>query len=161
MDHSERIFRKQIYTIAGCGAGLLLALVWVYIKGGLSPRGFGVACLIWSIAMFASLFSVVRSRQRSAEGIRRKQVDDGIPAYKLDRDRCIKNIRSMKGLIAMFAVFFGYGMLSTQGKPLLPRAVGATVDLAILSSCVLSLFRSQKKLRELNEATASASIDEH
>jgi hypothetical protein len=55
----------------------------------------------------------------------------------------------MKRLIAAFVVFLGYGLLSTQGQPLLPRLVGAAVDVFILAVCAHSLFQSRKKLQEL------------
>jgi hypothetical protein len=114
MDQSA--FQKRFYAVVGGGACVLLILVWVFIKSGLSPRGFAVAALVWWIAMFASLFPLIRSRQRTAE------------TETLDRDRCVRNIRNMKRLIAVFAVLLGYGVLTTQGEPLLPRAVGAAVD---------------------------------
>jgi hypothetical protein len=129
MDHSA--YLKRFYAIVCGGAGVLLILVLGFIKSGLSPRGFAVAVLIWWIAMFASLFVLIRSRQRGAEAFRRQQLSDGISTDALDRDRCVKNIRSMKRLIAAFAVFLGYGLLSTQGQPLLPRLVGAAVDVFI------------------------------
>ncbi|MGC2502067.1 MAG: hypothetical protein WA419_17845 [Silvibacterium sp.] len=126
-----------------------LVLAWVFVKSGLSPRGFAAAGLIWWIAMFASLFGLIRSRQRSAEDVRRNKIASGVPTEALDRDRCIKNIRSMKRLIAVFAVLLGYGVLATQGDPLLPRAVGASVDIFCLTACVHSLMQSKKRLKEL------------
>jgi predicted secreted protein len=142
MDQSA--FLKRFYAIVGGGACVLLVLVWEFTKSALSPRGFAVAALIWWIAMFAALFPLIRSRQRSAEDIRRKQIASGVPAELLDRDRCVRNIRSMKRLIAVFAVLLGYGVLTTQGQPLLPRAVGAAVDVFFLAACLHSLMQSQK-----------------
>jgi hypothetical protein len=98
MDQSERVVRKRFYAIVGCGGCMLLALACVFIKGVLSQRGFAVAALIWWIAMFAAIFLLVRSQKRSAENFRRKQIANGIPAETLDRNRCVKNIRSLKRL---------------------------------------------------------------
>ncbi len=148
MDHSA--YMKRFYAIVCGGAGVLLVLVWGLIKSGLSPLGFAVAVLIWWIAMFAAIFVLIRSRQRGAKDLREKQISDGVSTDALDRDRCVKNIRSMKRLIAAFAVFLGYGLLSTQGKPLLPRLVGAAVDVFILAVCAQLLFRSRKRLQELD-----------
>src|ERR1700691_3317618 len=147
MDQSA--FQKRLYAIGGGGAGALLILVWVFVKDGLSPRGFAVAALIWWIAMFAVIFPLIRNWQRSTEDIRKKQIASGVSAEALDRDQCVKNIRNMKRLIAMFAIFLGYGMLTTQGGPLLPRAVGAGFDIFLLTAFINSLIRSQKKLKAL------------
>ena len=147
MDKSA--FPKRIYAIVGAGACVLMVLAWVFVDGDLSPRGFAVAALVWWIAMFAAIFRLIRSRQRSAEDVRRKQIARGVPAALLDRDECVRNIRSMKRLIAVLAVLLGYGLLATQGQPLLSRAVGAAVDVFFLAACGRSLMRSQKKLREL------------
>jgi len=105
---------------------------------------------MWWVAMFASIFVLLRSRQRGAKDFRDKQISDGVSTAALDRDRCVKNIRSMKRLSVAFVVFLGYGLLSTQGKPLIPRLVGAAFDVFILAVCAQSLFRSRKRLQELD-----------
>ena len=153
MDHSAYI--KRFYAIVSGGACVLLALVWGLLKSGLSPRGFAVAVLIWWVAMFASIFVLIRSRQQGAKDFRDKQISDGVSTAALDRDRCVKNIRSMKRLIVAFVVFLGYGLLSTQGQPLLPRLVGAAFDVFILAVCAQSLFRSRKRLQELDASVGS------
>lgn len=157
MDQSA--FLKRFYAVAGGGACGILILVWVFVKGGLSPRGFAVAALIWGIAMFAVSFRLIRNRQRSAEDIRKKQIASGISLEALDRNQCIGNIRNMKRLIAMFAIFLGYGMLTTQGEPLLPRAVGATIDVLLLAAFINSLMRSQKRLKALPADHAAGPSD--
>ena len=157
MDQSA--FQKRLYTIVAGGACVLMILVWVFIKNGLSPRGFAVAALIFWIAIFACVFSLIRSRQRSAEDVRRKQIASGVPAEALDRERCVKSIRSLKRLIAMFAVFLGLGILSTWGEPLLPRAAGAAVDVFFLAGFVHALMRSQKTLKRLPADSPSGKSD--
>jgi predicted secreted protein len=147
MDQSA--FQKRLYAIVGAGACGLSILVWVFVKGGLSSRGLAVAVFIWWIAMFAVLFPVIRNHQRSAEDTRNKQIASGVAPEALDRDQCVKNIRNMKRLIAMFAIFLGYGILTTQGEPLLPRVVGAGIDILLLTGFINSLIRSQKKLKAL------------
>jgi predicted secreted protein len=157
MDQSA--FPKRLYAIVGGGACALLILVWVFVKDGLSPRGFAVTVLIWWIAMFAVIFQLIRNRQRSAEDIRKKQVASGVSPEALDRDQCVRNIRNMKRLIAMFAIFLGYGMLATQGEPLLPRAVGAGVDVFFLAAFINSLIQSQKQLKALSAGREIGSSD--
>ncbi|MFY9852376.1 MAG: hypothetical protein WAK26_00695, partial [Terracidiphilus sp.] len=63
----------------------------------------------------------------------------------------------MKKLIAVFAVLLGYGVLATQGDPLLPRAMGAAFDVFILAVCIHSLIRSRKKLKEITAGAATMS----
>jgi hypothetical protein len=157
MDQSS--FQKHFLAIAGCGAGVLLVLVWVFIKGDLSSRGFAVAVLIWWIAMFAVFFQFIRSRQRAAEDAERKQIASGVPPEEVDRDRCIRNIRSMKRLIAVFAILLGYGLVSSQGAPPLSRTMGAAVDVLLVAVCVHSLVRSQKRLKGLPADRARSSSD--
>jgi hypothetical protein len=154
MDQST--YLKRFYSIVGIGACVLIVLVWVFMKGGLSPRGFVLAILIWWIIMFASFFSLIRLRQRSVGDIRRRQIAGGVPEERVDQDRCVSNIRSMKRLIVAFAVLFGYGMLATRGDPPLPRVVGATVDTLFLAVCVHSLIRSKKRLKVLRADSATS-----
>jgi hypothetical protein len=157
MDQST--FRKRFYAIVAGGACVLTVLVWVFIKGGISPRGFAGVVLIWWVALFAFIFRLIRSLQRSAEDVRKKQIASGVPIEALDRERCVRSIRSLKRLIAAFAVFLGYGLLATRGGPLPPRAVGATVDVAILAACVHALMRAQKQLRGLPAEHATGPSD--
>jgi predicted secreted protein len=156
---NKSAFTKRFYAIVGSGACVLLVLVWVFIKGALSPREFAVAGLFWWIVMFAVLFSLIRSRQRSDEDIRRKQIASGVSTVVLDQDKCVKNIRSMKRLIAVFVVLLGYGLLTTQGGPLLPRFAGAAFDVFLLAMCIHSLMRSQKKLKEITAGLTTRSSD--
>lgn len=152
MDHST--YLKRFYALAGGSALALLVFVWLFINHSLSPRGFGVVVLIWWMVMFAAVFALIRSRQRSVEAARKQQLAQGASADALDRDRCIKSIRSMKRLIAAFAIFLGYGLITTQGQPWLPRLVGATFDVFILGVCVQVLYRSKKRLQELDVDSA-------
>jgi hypothetical protein len=130
----------------------LLLLVWALIKHVLSPREFGVGVLIYWIAMFSLLFVLIRSRQRGAEEVRNRKIDAGVPADDLDRERCVKNIRSMKGLIVAFVIFLAYGLITTRGQSLLPRLVGSAFDVLIVVACGYSLYRSKKRLQELDSA---------
>jgi len=152
-------FLKRFYVIVGGGACVLLSVVWMFIRGGLSSRGFAVAVLIWWTAMFASIYPLLRSRQKSSEDSRTKQIASGIPAEEIDRERCVKNIRSMKRLIALFAVLLGYGILTTHDDPLLPRATGAAIDLFLLAAFIHSFMRSQKRLKEITANGATRRTD--
>jgi hypothetical protein len=134
---------------AGAGALLLLIPVWAFVKGALSSREFVVAVLVVWIVMFAMFFTLVRARQRSVEESRRQRIEAGTPVEAIDRDRYLKNIRIMKRLIVMHAVFLIFGELATQGDPLLPRVVGTVVVAFLLVTYVHSLRRSQKKLKQL------------
>ena len=49
---SQSAFQKRLYTVVAGGAFVLMIPVWVFVKGGLSPRGFALAVLLWWIAMF-------------------------------------------------------------------------------------------------------------
>ena len=157
MDQSA--FQRRLYAIVSGGACVLMVLVWVFIKGGLTPRELATAVLMYWIVMFAFVFRLIRLRQRSAEDVRKKQITSGVPIEALDRERCVRSIRSLKRLIAAFAVFLGYGLLATWGGPLLPRAVGATVDVVILAACVHALIRAQKQLTGLPAERATGPSD--
>jgi len=157
MDQSA--FQRRFFAIVTGGACVLMVLVWVFIKGGLTPRELAAAVLMYWIVMFTFVFRLIRARQRSAEDIRKKQIANGVPIQALDRERCVRSIRSLKRLIAAFAVFLAYGLVATWGGPLLPRAVGATVDVVILAACVHALIRAQKQLRGLAAERATVPSD--
>jgi hypothetical protein len=140
-------FQKRFYAVVGGGAFALLMLVLVFIQRDLSPPGFAIAGLVWWIAMFASTYALIRSRQRSAV------------KEPFDRDQCVRSIRWTKRLIALFAVLLGFGVLTTQGEPLLPRVVGASVDVFFLAAFVHSLMRSQKRLKGLPTNSETGSTD--
>ena len=159
MDQSERAFRKRFYAIVGCGTGVLLVLTWLLIKGIPSPRGFGVAGLIWWIVMFSAIVLLIRASQRLAEELRREQIAKGIPTQTLDRDRCVKSIRSLKGLAALFAALLIYGTFATQGGPLVPRAAGAGFDIFIMTGWVYSIARLPGRLKGLLAGSATASSE--
>lgn len=153
------IFKKRFYAITGAGACLLLALVWAYIKGGLSPRGFAAGVLVYWIAMFGAFFILLRSKQRSDKEAREKKIANGIAPEALDRDECIKNIRAMKIGIAMWVVVLAYGLFTTQGDPLLPRVAGGGFDLFLLVVCARALIRSRKRLKEIAAQSTTQSSD--
>jgi hypothetical protein len=124
------------------------------MKGVLSPREFAFSGLIWWIAMFSAVLLLIRARKRSDEDFRREQIAKGIPAETLDRERCVRNIRSLKRSTALFAVLLIYGTFATRGGPLLPRAVGAGFDIFIVAACVYSIARWQKRLKGLSAYSA-------
>ena len=140
---------KRFYALAGGGACLLFAAVWARIMRALSPREFEGAVLIVWTAMFISIFLLIRSWQRSAAADRNAQIASGVPAEVIDGEKCLRNVRSMKRLIVIFAVILAYGLLSTLGEPWLPRLVGSGFDLSVLALCFSSLMRSQRKLKSI------------
>lgn len=155
MDQPEKDFRKRLFAVAGCYSAVVMILAWGFIKGVFSVRGFAIVALILAIVMYAAFFLVIRSYQRKRKEFRLQQIASGVPAELLDRDRCIKNIRSLKRFIALFAVLLIYGILATRGGPLLGRTAGVGFDVFILVACVISLVRSQKWLKELSSGSAN------
>lgn len=156
MDQPEKDFRKRFYVAAGCYSVAEMILVWGFIKGVLSIRGIAIVTLILAIAMYAAIFLVIRAHQRETKEFRLKQIASGVPAESLDRDRCIKSIRSLKRIIAFFAVLLIYGIVATRGGPLLARMAGLGFDVFVLVPCVILLIRSRKKLKELSSGSANA-----
>jgi hypothetical protein len=152
MEH--RAYLKRFYSIAVGGICVLLALVWLLVMHHLSRQGFTAAVSIWWIAMFATFFVLIRRRQRSVEAFRKLQIASGIPIDVLDRDRCLKNIRSSKWLIAAFGIFMAYGLMSTQGKPMTPRLAGAAFDILVIALCANTLFKSKKRLQQIESNSA-------
>ncbi|MGH9589688.1 MAG: hypothetical protein ACRD25_04800 [Terracidiphilus sp.] len=159
MDRFERLFRNRMYATAGCGGCALMALSWAFVKGALPQREFVVAGLIWWIFMFAAFFLLVKSRQRSAEELRRGRIAKGTLPEVLERDRYIKSIRSLKRAVAVFAALLIYGIWATQGAPALTRAVGAGFDALIVASCVYAVIRLRKRLKALSEDGAKGSSE--
>ena len=156
MDQPEKNLRKWLFAVVGCYSVVMMTLAWGFIKGVFSVRGVASVALILAIAMYAAFFLVIRSYQRKRKESRLQQIASGIPAESLDRDRCVKGIRSLKRMIAFFALLLTYGIIATRGGPLLARTAGAGFDLFILIACVISLIRSQKKLKELSSGSPDA-----
>jgi hypothetical protein len=111
MEQYEKIYRRRFYTVVACGLCVLFAMTWLFVKGALTPIVLAAAGFFFMVAMFVALMSVIISFQRSAREFRKEQIAKGISADLLDKEQCIKTIRTMKRLIALFALFLVYGFL--------------------------------------------------
>jgi len=149
MNNLERAFRKRFLVLAGGGACVLMALAWGLVKGVFSRHDFALAGTIWWIVMFAAFYFLVRSHHVKMKEFRWQQITSGVPGQMIERDHCIRNIRTMKTFIVLFSILLLYGVVVSQGDSLRLRLAGAGLDVFILAACVWSLVRSQRKLRDI------------
>lgn len=149
MNQLERTFRKRFLVLAGAGACVLMILAWGLVKGVISSQEFARAGTTWWIVMFLAFYFLVRSHHGKLKEFHRQQIISGVPGQMIERDHCIKNIRTMKTFIVLFSILLVYGAVVSQGVSLLPRLAGAGLDVFVLAACVWSLVRWQRKLRDI------------
>ena len=153
MNSVESTFRKRFLALVVCGALVLFALAWAMVKGVLSYRGFAITALAWWIAMFAAILLLIQSNRKRMAEYRRQQISQGVSAQAFDRERSLRAIRSFKALIAAMVLGLIFELLQSRNQALLPRLIGAAVNLSITALLVYVVLRMQRKLKQPPDRT--------
>lgn len=116
-------------------------LAFGFSRGFLSPRGLAIGLLALCISGGTWAMIILRKTAKELE------VQPGPPGSPIDavtRKRRLLGIRVGKIAIVILMLFLVLGLL--QGGPLLPRLVGAIVNVWITAAIILVVVRLQRSL---------------
>jgi hypothetical protein len=125
--------------------GSLGAIVVAFVTGKITPLEMGYA---FATACFTAIvvLTLILSRASSEGHAARELAKDGVSSVA--RKKILRNVRNYKIVIAVMPVLFAYALWSTMGDPLLPRIIGAAINIAITSAFIIALRTQKAKLEE-------------
>jgi len=124
------------------GGGLiLLAAIFAFGNGLLSPRAFASVLIAYFACVTVAAFAILR-KVRASSGKSTETADDA--TVKKFR----KRIRRLQFGVAFFAIVLVYALWETRNDPWLPRLVGATINLLFQTVMIQSIRRMQRLLKQ-------------
>ncbi len=125
--------------------GALILIVGLFAAGKISPREMGYASVAVCLAAIIILTLLLDKSAREARSVaHRSKAGDGLTTRK----EILRSIRICKVAIAVMLLIFVYALWATRNDPLLPRIVGAVINIAITSAFIIGLKRQRAKLRQ-------------
>lgn len=145
MQSPEKTYRTRFWLVCGCAFLAFFAAAYATATGVLPPRGFAAVILLICACLMTAILMLIRSLRNDVRK-QRELLGASSPEFvAITSDRQARSIRSVKRMIAFFAIALVVGLWTTRKQPLGPRAVGAAFDLLIISYMVWVLL----KLRQL------------
>lgn len=128
---------KNTLVILGCFLGVALVLAFAFAFGKISPQLLGVG-LVVLVGCLTVAVSLLFRNERSAQDMNREQ---GRPELK---PTSASSARKLKATVAFLVVALIVGILVTKGQPILPRFIGAAVNLFFVGWCITLLRRVKR-----------------
>jgi hypothetical protein len=135
--------RKYLIPFSIGFIGVLVAIVGAFVAGEITSLEMGYAfatSCFTAIVVLTLLFSRVSSEVHTARELTQDRVNSAA------RKKALRTVRNCKIAIAVMPVLFAYALWSTRGDPLLPRIIGATINIAITSAFIIALRTQKAKL---------------
>ncbi|MEO6910037.1 MAG: hypothetical protein ABI158_03845 [Edaphobacter sp.] len=137
--------RSQLLPFLIVFIGSLGAIVVAFIAGKITPLemgyAFATACFT-AIVVLTLLLSQASSEGHAASELEKDSVSP------VARKKILRNVRNYQIVIAVMPVLFAYALWSTMGDPLLPRIIGAAINVTITSAFIVALKTQKAKLKE-------------
>jgi hypothetical protein len=125
---------KKILAILGCFLGLALVLAFAFAFGKISPRLLGVG-LVSLVASLTVAVSLLFRNERSTQDMNREQ-------SRLElKPSSASSARKLKAIVIFLVAALIVGIFATKGQPVLPRFIGAAVNLFFVGWCITLLRR--------------------
>jgi hypothetical protein len=118
---------------------LSLAIAFLWTQGIMSARVLGVAYLVLVGFLTYAVAKILMKK------VNDPQISLQISANSLDVKRPL--IRRLKVAVIVLPILLVVGLLATRGQPLLPRLVGASINI-LLTGWVVSILLRVRKARE-------------
>lgn len=136
-------FQKQLLIASGCMFVVLSLLAFgMAQQHALSPRLFGLAILLVMVAGFVAFYSIFKSARIAAiQGLHSGRQSE-IPEAATRRV-----VRRLRVVVVTLPALLVLGLWATRSDPILPRIVGAAINLG-LTFWFLSILRRAKKREE-------------
>ena len=141
---AERYFGRRFLLLMVGGVFLLIPVSLAFSKGLLSPRALASVMITYAACVTFAVFVILRNARA------RLQVSAGECAALPDdktRRKLRGKIRRLQFAVAFFALVFVYALWATRDGPLVPRLVGASVNLLIQVALIQAIRRLQKLLQ--------------
>jgi hypothetical protein len=124
-----------------CFLALALLLTYASVTDFLSPRQFALCFLLLMGGLFTALVYRYRRAQLS------KDSQESSPALRPESPRVNNAIKRLRVAVIVLPILLLNGLWLTQGQPLLPRLVGAAINL-LFTGYFIFLLRKAKKAVE-------------
>jgi uncharacterized membrane protein len=135
---STKPFLPSILFLSICFCVLMLSLAIASAAGTITPRLFALCAILLMLGLFISLTYQFRSSQT----IKGNQ-DDNASSTE-DWVQMSLSARRLRTSIVVMLLLLLSGLWFTRGGPLLPRLVGAALNLFITAGFVFLLRRAKK-----------------
>lgn len=129
---------NSMWLLQLCLLSLVSALVYLFAKGAISAREFGAGVLLLAGCLFVVMLYRYRGGGRYKE--QDVSVSPRIDAAKTDSAR-----RKLRIAIVVLPVLLVAGLWQTKGEPLLPRTVGAGINV-VMTAWFIYLLRKTKNV---------------
>jgi Ca2+/H+ antiporter len=126
----------SLFLLVICFTALVLPVIYLYARGGLSPRQLGTAFLI----LIGCLFAVVVFR------LRRRQAEQSQPSPQdKDSPQVAGAVRKVRAAVVILPIVLLISLWATKEQPLLPRLVGAAISISITCYLLFLLSRTKRQ----------------
>lgn len=135
----RKTFWNSLWLIIICFVALGLPLVYEYAKGNLSPRQLATGFLMLIGCLFG--FIVLRLTRGQLAGSPPAPSDGRSPAA------AINSLRTLRAFAVILPVILILASWITRDEPLLPRAIGAAINIFFTCWLLLLLSRARRSAR--------------
>jgi hypothetical protein len=137
---ADRYIRTRLFLLILCGVPISIAAILGAAHWHI-PLALVVVAIVVCI-VFASVIIVrnARERAKASAGVSPARPDDAM------RKKLRGRIRRLQFGVAFLALVFVYALWETRDGPLLPRVVGASINLLFQFTLIQAIRRLQKML---------------
>jgi glucan phosphoethanolaminetransferase (alkaline phosphatase superfamily) len=128
--------QKQLAATFACFFLFLLLLAFLFVRHAVSPRQFALALLGLMCAGSVLFFFIFKSA--------RQFVNQDRSADRVAAEVPAATLRRLKIFAVALPIILILGLWITRGQPLLPRAVGAAINL-FFTFAIISVLRRAKR----------------
>jgi hypothetical protein len=144
-EQMKSLQRKYVIPFLMVFVGVLAVIVGAFVVGEITPLEMGYA---FAVVCFTAIvvLTLLLSRSSSEVRIAKELGQDGIDSAA--RKKTLQTIRNYKIAISVMPGLFAYALWSTTNDPLLPRIIGAAINIAITGAFFVALRAQKAKLGE-------------
>lgn len=134
----KRLRYGGVLIVVGCSLPFALLASYGYERGYLSPRQLGISFLL----LVGLVFALV------AFGLTRGQLAQSQPPLSNDKPPLtVTRLRTLNVAVVFSILVLFVAAWETRGGPLLPRIVGAVINILFASSLVFLPVRAKRKAK--------------
>ncbi len=147
-----KTFRKRWILLNACSVGVGILFVREFIRGALSPRGFGIAGLILGLAYCTAVALTIK---KSAKEFTASLGPSAPSIDEATRTLFLRRIRRAKTNIAFLTVVLVLALIQIRNFPPLALLVGGALNLLTSAHEVRTIIRLKRVLNSGRISPAS------